>query len=158
MISSTLDSARGAALRSETVASIIGQKSHDLDIILVASTGEVLAASTMHSGSPSDCERVAAVVASVAVEYTAMEAMMGDKMNGFSWTTERRLIRCVPFCNLRENGSVFLISTLATSGNASINLEGAAFLKHLSDRVADDLRPCLSPILQNMVATVPPSE
>lgn len=125
--------------------------------ILVTGEGNLLASSLPNDSNTSTlCQRVAAVAASIAVEYSAMNKIMDEPFSSFTFCTEERIVSCSRFCRLGDTGFVLLVVSVAISSNA--NKTGlVGLLKSVVARLNDDLVPSMGPILENMIS-VPPTE
>lgn len=125
--------------------------------MLVTSEGNLLASSLPNDSNTSTlCQRVGAVAASIAVEYSAMNKIMDEPFSSFTFCTDDRIVGCSHFCRLGETGFVILVLSVAISSNA--NKTGlVGLLKSVIARLKDDLVPSLGPILENTIS-VPPTE
>ena len=121
-------------------------------IMLVTGDGQLLSCSVANdTPNYSPTERIAAVVASIATEYRAIDKIMKDEFKCFSWSSGNRLIRCSHFCDLKDKGSVLLILSIEQSASPKLH----SFLRALATRLEDDLLPSLSPIMENMISAPP---
>ena len=125
----------------------------DLLIMFVTNDGQLLASSVANDDPMYDSsQRIAAVVASVATEYRAIDRIMhNEPFKSFIWSTGGRLVRCSHFCNLKDKGSVLLvISILVNKDEPRHN-----FLHSIAKRLEDDLLPSLAPIMETMISAPP---
>jgi hypothetical protein len=128
-----------------------------LMIMFVTSDGQLLSSSVSSDSEHGDVtQRVSAVAASIAVEYKAMDRLMGEDFKALNLSTEVRNVLCSHFCDLMDSGSVFLVISLPENAGVSEILR-LGFLRSLSDRIKTDLFPSLGPIMGNMISA-PPTE
>ena len=129
-----------------------------LTILLVTSEGHLVASSTPINDSAEyeACQRIAAVSASVAVEYRAIERLeLPNVFKCFTMSTPDRVIRTSHFAGLMD-GSVLLIVSIGVSG-AERQLEAIGLARAIAARLEEDLLPSLAPVLDNMISA-PPTE
>lgn len=137
-------------LRNSTIPDYQGLR--DMIVLLVGSNGELIS-SAQGNRTTEYCEKIGAVAASLAVEYTAMDSLMSTSFRSYTWSTDRCLVSCSRFCCMRNGGYVLLVLAVPSNGeNPSLN----ALMESLATRLVADMSPFISPLLENMTSA--PSE
>ena len=125
--------------------------------MIVTNDGQLLSSSVANSSSRFDsCQKLAAVSASIAEEYRAVDRLMKYDFRSVVFSTENLTIQCTHFCSLKDSGSVLLtVAVPSVSGLCETSRLG--LVRSLSKRLCDDLLPSLRPVMENMISA-PPTE
>jgi hypothetical protein len=157
-----LKSSQISSVLSEAARNLSQQlnlRNHDgydeLIISFTSADGNLLAASVKSdSVTYGMCQRIAAVAASIALEYIAIEKLGASEFRTLQFTTDSRIVRCCRIFKVESLGSLFLVSSLPFAGELD-ELGIHALLRAVSDRIEEDLMPSMSPVLANMVHSTP---
>ena len=152
-VSGILYRAAGAvseALSKENV--LIGSK---ITVSLTTSDGNLLASSCWSDSTDfATVQRVSAVAASIASEYRALEKLMSDGFRSVLISTEKQVILCEPFSQMKEGGLILIVSSITTN-SSSDKAACSGVLRSLSSRIKEDFFPSLSPVLENLILVTP---
>lgn len=124
---------------------------------LTSSDGSLVASSSTRDSALFEvCQRVSAVAASIALEYRALENIMTHGFRSVFISTDKRLIFCDHFAELKEAGSILLVLTVDTD-SSSDKMVDIGLLRSLSSRIKEDFLPSISPVLETLIL-FPPTE
>lgn len=126
-------------------------------VSLASGDGSLIASSTL-AGSLSfeSGQRVAAVAASISLEYTALERLMGGDFRSFCFSSEKRFVHCSRVSRSKEAGPVLLIVSVPESMKLG-ELESLSLCRAIQERIQQDVLPSLYPVFDHMLSA-PPSE